>query len=227
MFQERIFLDPVCNKHLKHPKFEIYYQYLIEVNAITNLTRITDVDSVYYKHFYDSIILSKHINLENKTLLDVGAGAGFPSLPLKIVEDSLQVTIVDSLNKRIQFLQALVEKLKLDNVVLLHNRAEELDCLNQYDIVTSRAVARLNILIELTLPFVKVGGYFIAYKGSQYQEELDEALNGIKILGGELERIESYDVDKDETHVLIIIRKVHLTKSIYPRVFGQIKKNPL
>ncbi len=227
MFNKRNQLDETLNQMLDNPKFHDYYIFLTETNKITNLTRITDIDSVYYKHFYDSIILSKHLDLKNKTILDIGAGAGFPSIPLKIIEDSLQVTIVDSLNKRIRFLDDLVDKLNLEGVKNIHGRAEELETKNHYDIVISRAVARLNILVELTLPFVKPGGWFVAYKSSNYREELDEALTGIKKLGGSFDRAETYQIDNEESHVLIFIKKVKSTDNIYPRQFAKIKNNPL
>ena len=170
MFNKREYLDSKLNQLLENPKFYQYYLQLIKVNKTTNLTRITDLDSVYYKHFYDSIILSNYLNLKDKTLLDVGAGAGFPSLPIKIIEDSLSVTIIDSLNKRIRFLQDLKAELELSNVQLIHGRAEEFDQRERFDIVTSRAVAKLQILAELTIPFVKIDGYFVAYKSIQYRE---------------------------------------------------------
>ena len=227
MFVKRAYLDQHLNQLLDNPKFNLYYEYLIEVNQVMNLTRIVDIDSVYYKHFYDSIILSNYIDLNNKSLLDVGAGAGFPSIPLKIINDTLNVTIVDSLNKRIGFLETLNQKLALDNVSLIHGRAEELESRNSYDLVTSRAVARLNVLIELTLPFVAVGGYFIAYKALNYHEELEEAKTGIKMLGGKLERIEEYPISDEESHVLIIIKKIKKTSEQYPRIYQKIKNNPL
>jgi 16S rRNA (guanine527-N7)-methyltransferase len=227
MFESRDYLDNNLNNILKNPKYLEYFNYLIEVNNVTNLTRITDIDSVYYKHFYDSLILLNYTDLQDKTLLDVGAGAGFPSIPLKIADESLKVTIIDSLNKRINFLTELTKKLNLNNVNLIHGRAEDLNQKNFYDLVTSRAVARLNVLVELTLPFVKKGGYFIAYKAINYQEELNESLSGISILGGKLDKVVEYQISQDEKRVLIFIKKIKETKDIYPRHFSKIKKSPL
>ncbi len=227
MFNVRENLDKDMNQLLKNPKFNTYYEYLMEVNKITNLTRITEEDSVYYKHFYDSIILSKYIDIKNKKFLDVGAGAGFPSIPLKIIEDSLKVTIVDSLNKRINFLNDLMIKLDLSNVTLIHSRVEELKSKESYDIVTARAVAKLNILAEITIPYVKVGGYFIAFKSVNYKEELNEALPGIAKLGGKVDKVVEYEINDDEKRVFILIKKIKKTDSIYPRHFGKIKKAPL
>ena len=227
MFNKREYLNENLNQLLDHPKLYTYFQELIEGNKITNLTRIIDIDAVYYKHFYDSIVLLNYLDVKNKKLLDVGAGAGFPSIPLKIIEDSLQVTIVDSLNKRIKFLSGLTQKLSLSDVTLIHGRAEELKKLNHYDIVTSRAVAKFNILVELTLPFVKVGGYFIAYKSVNYLDELETAKEGIDILGGIIEKVVDYDINIDEKRVLIFIKKIKKTDSKYPRIFGKIKNAPL
>lgn len=227
MFTKREYLDNDLNKLLDNPKFYQYYEALINTNKITNLTRIIDLDSVYYKHFYDSIILSKYLSTKDKNLLDVGSGAGFPSIPIKIIDDTIEVTIIDSLNKRIKFLATLIDKLLLNKVNLIHGRAEELSKINKFDIVTSRAVARLNILVELTLPFVKVGGYFVAYKSLNYEEELIEAKNGIKTLGGTVEKIVEYDISKDEKRALIFIKKIKETNNQYPRIYGKIKKSPL
>lgn len=227
MFEIRGYLDSNINVLLKNPKFIKYYKYLIAENQHTNLTRITEENEVYYKHFYDSIILSKYYDLDNKTILDVGAGAGFPSIPLKLINDTLRVTIVDSLNKRIKFLSNLCTELDISNVKLIHGRAEELGKNHKFDIVTSRAVARLNMLSELTIPYVKLGGYFIAYKSINYQEELQESMNAIEELGGKLDRIEEYLISDSEKRVLIFIKKIKNTKKQYPRQFAKIKKNPL
>ncbi|MBI9010141.1 MAG: 16S rRNA (guanine(527)-N(7))-methyltransferase RsmG [Tenericutes bacterium] len=227
VFTKRDYLDEKINEMLLDIRFSKYYEHLITENKITNLTRIVDEDSVYYKHFYDSLILSKYIDLTNKKFLDVGAGAGFPSIPLKIMNDSIELTIIDSLNKRIKFLAGLADILKLTNCYLIHGRAEELDKKQYFDIVTSRAVARLNMLAELTIPFVKLGGYFVAFKSINYQEELMEAMSAIEELGGELERVEEYNISDSETRVLLFIKKIKTTKKVYPRQFFKIKKRPL
>lgn len=212
---------------LKDPSFSLYFRELIAKNEVMNLTNITDETDVYEKHFYDSIILKKVFDLKDKTLLDIGAGAGFPSLPLKLVEPKLNVFVVDSLNKRIEFLRAMRNLLAIDNYELKHQRAEEMDKNKLYDLVTARAVARLNILSELSLPYVKLNGYFIAYKSINYQEELIEAKNAINTLGGKLEKIIIYEVNSDLKHALLIIKKIKTTPDIYPRVFAKIKKSPL
>lgn len=208
-------------------QFENYYEFLIQKNEVMNLTRITERDDVYLKHFLDSLNLLKAGPLEHKTLLDVGSGAGFPSIPLKILIPSLEVTIIDALGKRIHFLEELVARLHLDKVTLVHGRAEEFKHRETYDIVTARAMASMNILTELCLPFVKVGGSFIAMKTSHYQEELSGAKHAIEILGGRLKEVVDYSLSEEITYSLIVIEKEKPSDIKYPRNFGLIKKKPL
>lgn len=212
-------------------KFLTYFTELVEVNKYMNLTAITEKDEVYRKHFLDSLEIVRAIdNKEKYTLCDVGSGAGFPSIPLAIVDSNVNVTIIDALNKRIKFLNELTSKLGLSNVEALHRRAEDYvkEVGASFDIVTARAVARLNVLVELCLPLVKVGGKFIAMKGSSGQEELEEAKKGISILGGKI--IDVIDVvlpDEEEKRQLIIIYKEKETPKKYPRSFAKIKERPL
>lgn len=211
-------------------KFETYYDFLTEYNTHTNLTRITDKESAYIKHFYDSLLLMKVTDIKDKSICDVGAGAGFPSIPLKLMDDSLSVKIIDSLGKRITFLNELKDKLELSDVSAEHARAEEFAHKNRegFDIVTARAVARLNILVELCLPLVKVGGCFVALKGSSLDTELEEALVGIKILGGEILSKQTFELPNEMgTREILVIKKVSETTLDYPRTFGIIKKKPL
>ena len=215
----------------QYKKLDIYFTELVEVNKVMNLTGITDLEGVYIKHFLDSFSLSKCADLKNKKICDVGSGAGFPSIPLKILDDSIEVWIIDSLNKRINFLTGLCEKLGI-NANLVHGRAEEF-CLTKreyFDIVTARAVARLNILDELCMPLVKKDGYFLAMKSNEYTDELNEASKGIKILGGEIEDIFEYNLPYNDTleyRNIIKIKKVNNTNIKYPREFAKIKKKPL
>lgn len=215
----------------QYEKLDIYYNYLVEINKVMNLTGITDLEGVYIKHFLDSINLMKCVDLKNKSLCDVGSGAGFPSIPLKILDDSIEVWIVDSLNKRINFLRELCDKLGI-KVNLIHGRAEEF-CEGKreyFDYVTARAVARLNILDELCIPLVKKNGYFLSMKSNEYLEELDEAKKGIKALGGHVEGVFEYELPYNNTleyRNVIKIKKVENTDKKYPREFGKIKKKPL
>ncbi len=208
-------------------KFAKYYHFLEQENQVMNLTAIISEEEVYLKHFYDSLCLAKAIPLKEQRILDVGSGAGFPSIPLKIAFPKLKITIIDSLNKRIGFLRKLTELLELDDVELISGRVEELPTKGKYDIVTARAVAKLNILQELCLPFVKIGGYFVAMKSVNYEAELNEAKPGILKLGGIIESIIEYEVSTGLKHVMIMIKKNKPTELTYPRNYSQIKKRPL
>ncbi len=211
-------------------QFRIYYKFLVEYNENVNLTAITEVDDVYIKHFYDSILVGEVLDLNDvETICDVGSGAGFPSIPLKIVYPHLKVTIVDGLDKRITFLKQLVAKLGLSDVTLVHGRAEEYakDHRESFDVVTARAVARANILNELCIPLVKVGGYFISMKGKNAEEEINEG-NSLNLLKGKIVRQAEYYLPKEESkRVLILIEHFEKCPLKYPRAFASIKKNPL
>lgn len=216
-------------------QFATYFNELVETNKVMNLTSITDEDQVYLKHFYDSIVLGfvdEKILTEELTLCDVGSGAGFPSLPLKIINPKLKVTIVDSLNKRIKFLDSLVAKLHMDQVTLVHGRAEEVGKNAQYretfDVVTARAVAAMNVLTEFCLPLVKVGGQFVAMKSEKAPEELLTAKFAIKTLGGQIRQQESIELPNDAgLRNFIFVDKVEKTPKKYPRKPGTPAKKPL
>lgn len=211
-------------------KFEYYFNELVETNKVMNLTAITERDDVYIKHFLDSLYILNILDKDREySLCDVGSGAGFPGLPLAIADNKLDITIVDSLQKRINFLNNLFSKIKMPNIHAIHARAEEyaVDHQDYFDIVTARAVARLNILVELCLPLVKVGGKFIAMK-SNYEEELEEAKSAITKLGGQIEKIYDYELPYNMgRRSLIIINKVKNNPKGYPRKFAEIKKRPL
>lgn len=210
-------------------KLDTYYNMIIEYNSHTNLTRITKKEDVYLKHFYDSLTLIKCISLNNQLLLDVGTGAGFPGIVLKIVFPNLRITLVDSLNKRIVFLNSVIKKLKLTNIEAIHARAEDFANKNKekYDIVTSRAVANLNTLSELCIPMVKVGGYFIPMKADA-KEEIKSSENAIETLGGVIKQTIIFNLPFDAgTRTLIKVEKLSKTDSKYPRKFNEIKKKPL
>lgn len=217
-------------------QFADYYQLLVAANEHVNLTRITAENDVYLKHFYDSLtgaIAEPRLQNEALSLCDIGAGAGFPSLPLKIAFPQLKVTIVDSLNKRIAFLNDLIAKLGLINVELIHDRAETFSAKGssqreKFDIVTARAVARLSVLSELCLPAVKVGGEFIAYKASAAATELQQAGPAIKKLGGQVKQTVKMTLpDTDEERNVILIDKLAATPRKYPRRPGLPNKKPI
>lgn len=214
----------------KIEQFKIYYEFLIEENKKYNLTAITDESEVYIKHFYDSVMMGKFIDLEEKTLCDIGSGAGFPSIPLKIMYPSLKVTIIEPTLKRINFLKELIKKLELDNVELVCKRAEDaiINYRESFDIVTARAVSNLRMLLELTIPYAKVNGSLISYKGSSYQEELELANNAIEKLKSKVSNIYEYDLlNGMGKRYLIEIKKYEKTTSKYPRRFAEIKNKPL
>ena len=211
-------------------QFEIYFKFLVEYNEYVNLTAITEEEDVYIKHFYDSILVGQVLDLTTvNSICDVGSGAGFPSIPLKIVYPHLNVTIVDGLDKRITFLKQLVSKLGLTNVNFVHGRAEEYakDHRESFDMVTARAVARANILNELCIPLVKVGGNFVSMKGKNAEEEINEG-NSLSILKGKIINQAEYYLPKEESkRVLIVINHFEKCPNKYPRAFASIKKNPL
>jgi 16S rRNA (guanine527-N7)-methyltransferase len=224
------FINRLNNENIKYTqetleKFETYYRLLVEWNHKINLTAITDKEEVYLKHFYDSLCLSKGFLVSNQKILDVGSGAGFPSIPLKILYPELDITIVDSLKKRITFLEHLTKALGI-KVNLVHSRIEDYDAKESYDIVTARAVAGLNILCEFCLPFVKLNGYFLPLKSKSVNEELALAEKAIKTLGGKTIDIVDYSYQDLERYI-IVIKKVNQTLKKYPRDFSKIKKQPL
>ena len=202
-----------------------YASFLLEYNQHTNLTAIRDINEVYLKHFYDSLTIVKAINLkEVNTVLDIGTGPGFPGMVLKIIYPHLQITLMDSNNKKIGFLKALAQELNL-NVEIIYGRAEEfiVNRREYYDVVTSRAVASLDILAELSIPYVKTNGLFVAMK-SNYQEELQATLPILKKLDSKVEKIEKFSLPKIEANrAIICIRKEKATNHNYPRNYNQIK----
>ena len=212
------------------PALMRYADLLVEKNKVMNLTAITEPRDIATLHFLDSVAMLTLADLKGKKMADVGTGAGFPGMPLKIVEPSLQLTLLDSLNKRIDFLKEVCADLGLNDVDCVHGRAEEFAAAHRehYDIVTSRAVANLQMLSELCLPLVKVGGYFLSMKAVDSEEEVNAAKNAIKTLGGQIEKVVDYAIPgTDVQHRLIFIKKIKETPKKYPRAFAKIKKNPL
>lgn len=211
-------------------RYRIYFEYLEEMNAVMNLTAISGETEVARLHFLDSAALLTLPEFGGSRVLDVGTGAGFPGLALKIARPELSLTLLDSLDKRINFLKNTCERLGLDDVECIHARAEEApaDYRGAFDVVTSRAVARLALLCELCIPMVKRGGAFIAMKGPDCAGEIQEAKRAIALLGGKLERVAEYTVPgTDIIHSAVVIRKLSDTPSKYPRRWAQMKKQPL
>ena len=214
-------------------QYERYFELLVEWNEKINLTAITEKDEVYLKHFYDSIapILQGLIENQPIRLLDIGAGAGFPSLPMKILFPELDVTIIDSLNKRINFLHLLAEELDLSGVHFYHGRAEDFAqdkaFRAQFDIVTARAVARMQVLSELTIPYLKIGGRLLALKASNAPEELEEAKNALNLLFSKVEDNLQYELPNGDPRYITVVEKKKETPNKYPRKAGMPNKRPL
>lgn len=213
-------------------KFKIYMNFLLEYNLHTNLTAITEPGEIIIKHFLDSIILNKFIEIpKNAKIIDVGTGAGFPGVPMKIFREDIDLTLVDSLNKRIKFLNELMEKINL-KAETIHCRAEELSHNNKYrekyNFAVSRAVAPLNILCEYCLPYVKIGGFFVALKGANADDEIINSKQAIKVLGGKIEKLETFELPENKgSRNILIIKKEKETPKKYPRSNSKISKSPL
>lgn len=212
-------------------KFYLYMNILLEWNEKINLTAITNEEEIILKHFVDSLTINKYIE-DSKSLIDVGTGAGFPGIPIKILREDLKVTLLDSLNKRINFLNEVIEKLDLKNIECIHGRAEEFgknkNYREKYDFATSRAVANMSTLSEYLIPFVKVGGKVLAMKGDKAEEELEEAKKAIKLLGGKVENIDNFYLpDSDIKRNIIIIKKIEKTERKFPRKPGMPAKEPI
>ena len=215
----------------KLEQFKKYMEFLIEYNKNVNLTSITDNEGIIVKHFIDSIMVDLKIEMPDKAkLIDVGTGAGFPGVPLKIVNPNINLTLLDSLNKRLIFLKELIKLIDID-AEIIHSRAEDLskkyDYREKFDIATSRAVAPLNILAEYCIPLIKIEGIFVAMKSDNIEDEIKESESAISKLGCELADVKKFNLPDGSSRSLVIVTKKHSTSSKYPRLYSKIKKNPL
>lgn len=230
-FRKKILeLSEKNNIMLSEEQIEKFYNYmnlLIEWNNKINLTAITTSKEIIEKHFIDSLTILPYIN-KNQNLIDIGTGAGFPGIPLNIMDSCANITLLDSLNKRVKFLEEIINKLKLKNIEAVHSRAEEFIKENResYDVAVSRAVANMSTLVEYLLPYVKIDGIIICMKGPNISEELEKSKKAIHILGGKIEKIVNFNIGENERNI-IIIRKVNKTPSKYPRKAGLPSKEPI
>lgn len=228
LFKESLQKLNISLTELQLEQLHKYFELLIDYNKVMNLTGITEEEEVYLKHFYDSITLARVIDLNNvSNLCDIGTGAGFPGMVLKIIYPELEVTLVDSLNKRIEFLKVVIKELGLNKIEVVHARAEEYALKNRemFDIVTARAVASLNVLLEYCIPLVRVNGYFIAMKGKMEEED---SKNALKLLSSKIELVDNFLLPiENSNRTLIKVKKEAKTESKYPRKFADIKKKPL
>lgn len=232
-FQKALLEKGITLSDKQMQQYEVYFKTLVEWNEKMNLTAITEQQEVYLKHFYDSVSAAFYYDFNQPlSICDVGAGAGFPSIPIKIAFPSLKVTIVDSLNKRINFLEHLAKELGLENVQFIHDRAETFGKnpmhREKYQLVMARAVARLSVLSELCLPLAQIGGTFIAMKGSQAEEELQGGQKALNVLGGKLLSVHSFNLPVEESERnILIIEKEKKTPKQYPRKPGTPNKTPI
>lgn len=214
-------------------QFLKYYEMIVETNKVMNLTAITEFDEVMVKHFIDSLLLVKDIDMMKcKSMIDVGTGAGFPGIPIKIMFPHIKVTLLDSLNKRLKFLDNVIDELELKDIITTHGRAEDLghqkEYREQFDLCVSRAVANLSTLSEYCIPFVKKGGYFISYKAADSKEEIKEAIRAVNVLGGKIVSDNIYKLPcSDMDRSLVVINKEKSTQKKYPRKAGTPSKEPI
>lgn len=226
-------LDILNVDETKKKQFHQFYEILIKWNKVMNLTAITEYEEVIKKHFLDSLSIKKMIDLnEIKTIIDVGTGAGFPGIPLKIVYPNIKVTLLDSLNKRIKFLNNVIDELKLKDIETIHGRAEDIakrkEYRERYDLCVSRAVANLSTLSEYCIPFVRKDGYFVSYKSGNINEEIIESKNAVITLGGEMQDVFKFQLEEtDINRSFVKIKKVRCTPKKYPRKAGLPSKEPL
>ena len=227
-------LSRIINIEITDEQLLSYFTYmnlLLEWNEKVNLTAITEINEVILKHFIDSMTVLKFLE-ESEDIIDVGTGAGFPGIPIAIMNPNKRITLLDSLNKRINFLNEVCNKLKIDNVKTIHGRAEDFgqnkDYREKYDIAISRAVANMTTLSEYLIPFIKLGGRCICMKGNEIEEELEQAKYAIKLLGGKIERVEKFNLpNSDIERNIVIIKKIQETPNKYPRKAGMPSKAPM
>ncbi len=232
---KRVFLEEIEKSNLKvtDEQIEKFYNYMVGIidwNTKINVTAITEEKMFIVKHFIDSLTINKYIE-SSKSLIDIGTGAGFPGIPLKIMNENMKVTLIDSVNKKLNVIRDLSSKINLENLEIIHTRAEDLaqnkEYREMYDIATTRAVSNISTILEYMLPFVKLNGLAICMKGPNFKEELEDAQKAINILGGKIENIESLNVGEELERNIIVIKKVKNTPNKYPRGQSKPLKEPI
>lgn len=232
-FENQLNQFDICLNEEQKMQFQKYFELLIEWNKVMNLTAITEREEVNEKHFVDSLAIAKDLDMNNvKQVIDIGTGAGFPGIPLKIAFPHLEIALLDSLQKRVKFLNEVIFKLQLKKICVFHGRAEDYarkeEHREKYDLCVSRAVANLASLSEYCIPYVRVDGKFVAYKSGMIDEEVEKSLRAIQILGGKVEKIEKFELpDSDIGRAFVYIKKVKNTSKKYPRKAGIPAKDPL
>lgn len=230
IFKKELSNNEIFLKEENYKKYYIYMKEIIEWNDKINLTAITDEKEFLVKHLIDSLTVNRFLEPDKK-LIDIGTGAGFPGIPLKIANPNLKVTLIDSINKKLNVIRYAAGKIKLDNLEIIHSRAEDLAIQKEYresfDFATTRAVSRLNIIAEYMLPFVKIGGKAICMKGPNILEEVEEAKKAIEILGGKIEKVEKFLIDNELERNIVIISKEKFTPKQFPRTSGKPVKEPI
>lgn len=232
-FENQLNKFDICLNEEQKMQFQKYFELLIEWNKVMNLTAITEREEVNEKHFVDSLAIAKDLDMNNvNQVIDIGTGAGFPGIPLKIAFPHLEIALLDSLQKRVKFLDEVISKLQLKKIWVFHGRAEDYarkeEHREKYDLCVSRAVANLASLSEYCIPYVKVDGKFVAYKSGMIDEEVEKSLRAIQILGGKVEKIEKFELpDSDIGRAFVYIKKVKNTSKKYPRKAGIPAKDPL
>lgn len=231
----KIFLDEIkkINIEVNEKQIEEFYKYMIgiiEWNDKVNVTAITDEKLFIVKHFIDSMVVNQYLQ-GKESLIDIGTGGGFPGVPLKILNPEMKITLIDSVNKKLNVIRDLSDKIGFEKIEIIHTRAEDLanrtEYREMYDIATTRAVSNLSTILEYMLPFIKVGGKAICMKGPNYKEELDEAKKAIEILGGQLEKVETFNIENEMERNIIIISKIKRTPRNFPRSQGKPLKEPI
>lgn len=231
-----VFFEKELNKNqltVSKDSYEKYFKYMknvLEWNTKINVTAVRDEENFIIKHYIDSLVISKYVE-ENPRVIDIGTGAGFPGVPVKLYNEDMDITLIDSINKKLNVIRESIKDLDLKNIEIIHSRAEDLAVKEGYresfDVATTRAVSNLSTILEYMMPFIKVGGIAVCMKGPNYQEELDSARNAIKVLGGKLEIIENFNINTEYERNIIIIKKVLKTPNKYPRSGNKPLKEPI